>query len=145
MVTQSLSVHIRRPPEEVFAWLTDTRNHPRWDTTSLEMEASEVPWKAGSEFREVRRIGGRTMTLRSRCASLETNRPFDMESVTGPAFHGHWRIEPDAGGTLLRWSAEMRPGGIARIFEGAIQRSFRRQTAQNFERMKALIETDPPG
>jgi uncharacterized protein YndB with AHSA1/START domain len=42
MITQAIELDIARPVEEVFAFLTDARNHPRWDSTSVAMEPDEL-------------------------------------------------------------------------------------------------------
>jgi carbon monoxide dehydrogenase subunit G len=141
VITHSVDLTIARPVEEVFAFLTDARNHPRWDTTSVVMEPQENgPWHQGLVFREVRRIP-RPTEVRSRIADFEANERFDMESLSGPSFRGHWRFAPEGTGTRLRWSCEMEVSGLARLFEPLIQRQFRRTVSRNFQRLKALLET----
>ena len=143
MITHHVELDLDAVPQAVFDWLTDARNHPRWDDTSVEMELLQPgPWRAGSEFREVRRMGGRRVEFRSRLASLERGRGFDTESLSGPEFHGHWRVEPAGSTTRLRWWCEMKVGGPARLVEPLIARSFRRQVSANFARLKTLIEAD---
>jgi hypothetical protein len=57
MITQAIDLQIGRPLEDVFAFLTDARSHPLWDSTSLVMEPQEGgPWHQGLTFREVRRV-----------------------------------------------------------------------------------------
>ena len=93
MITYSVNVPIDRPVEQVFAYLTDAANHPKWDSSSVVMEPQEPgAWHTCSTFREVRRIGPRTLETRSQVEHLEPNRSFDMKSLSGPPFHGHWRF-----------------------------------------------------
>ena len=143
MITQSIDLEIAKPVDEVFAFLTDARNHPLWDSTSVVMEPAEPgPWHAGLTFREVRRIP-RPIEVRSRIAALEPNVRFDMESLSGPSFKGHWRFAPapaDPNRTRLQWSCEMQLSGLARVFEPLIQLQFRRTTSQNFARLKQILE-----
>jgi uncharacterized membrane protein len=88
VITHRVELSIARPVEEVFAFLTDARNHPRWDSTSVAMEAQEAgPWRQGLVFREVRRVP-RPTEVRSRIAAFEPNKSFDMESLSGPRFAG---------------------------------------------------------
>lgn len=50
---------VNRPAEEVFAWLTNTENQRKFDKSSLKMELlTPGPWRAGSQFREPRDLGG---------------------------------------------------------------------------------------
>jgi hypothetical protein len=101
------------------------------------------PWQAGLEFREVRRIGRRPTEVRSRIAAFEPGQSMDLESLSGPSFRGHWRLSAVDGKTRLRWSGELEPSGLARILAPLIQRQFRRTTAANFARLKALLEARP--
>jgi hypothetical protein len=142
VITHQVELDIARPVEEVFAFLTDARNHPRWDTTSVVMEPQEVgPWRQGLLFREVRRIP-RPVEARSRIARFTANEAFDLESLSGPAFRGHWRFAPAGTGTRPRWWCEMDVSGLGRLFEPLIRRQFRRTVSQNFQRLKRLLETD---
>jgi polyketide cyclase/dehydrase/lipid transport protein len=141
MITASADVTIHRRIEDVFAFLTDASNHRRWDSTSIEMVPEQPgPWREGLEFREVRRIGPRATEVRSRIASFEDGRSMDLESLTGPTFRGHWRLADVDGATRLRWTGELEPTGLSRILAPVIQGQFRRTTAANFARLKAVLE-----
>ena len=141
MITASADITIDRPVQEVFAFVTDERNHPKWDSTSVEMEALEPgPWRPGSTFREVRRIGPRTTEMRSRVADLTPGSSMDIESLTGPMFRGHWRFEAIGDATRLRWTGELQPGGAQRLLQPLIARQFRATTSANFARLKDVLE-----
>jgi uncharacterized membrane protein len=141
MITADADLFIGRPIEEVFAFLTDVTNHPRWDTSSIEMVPLQPgPWRKGLEFHEVRRIGPRITEVRSRIAGFEPDRSMDLESLTGPSFRGHWRLSAADGGTRLRWTGELQPTGVMRFIAPLIERQFRRATATNFERLQQLLE-----
>lgn len=146
MIEHAIEVAIARPVEDVFAFVTDASNHPRWDTSSVSMSPAEPgPWKAGLTFHEVRRMGPRRMEFESRVAGLVPDESMDIDSVTGPEFHGHWRFVPDGAGTVLHWSCEMAVDGPARLAEKFIARSFRKACDENFARLKSLLEAAPPG
>jgi uncharacterized protein YndB with AHSA1/START domain len=141
MITKSIDITIDRPVEDVFAFLTDAANHPKWDASSVAMEAQEPgPWRAGTTFREVRRIGRGTSEIRSTVAELEPNRRIEIRSLSGAPFQGHWRFAPEGQGTRLQWSGEMRLTGVARLFEPLIARSFSNDVEANFARLKDILE-----
>lgn len=141
MIRHVVDLTIERPVDEVFAFVTDAANHPRWDASSVSMQADEPgPWRAGLTFHEVRRIGPRRMDVQSKVAALVPNESMDIDSITGPEFHGHWRLSPDGSGTRLRWSCEMNVDGPARLAEKLIARSFRKACDENFRKLKALVE-----
>lgn len=144
MISESMQVHLDRPIEQVFAFLTDAANHPQWDASSLAMEPTQPgPWRPGLEFREVRRIGPRRVEIWSRIAALDPPHAMEIESLTGPQFTGSWRLEPDSGGTRLTWRGTMRLRGVQRLMQPVIARSFRASAATNFARLKDVVETSP--
>src|SRR4051794_40965597 len=70
------------------------------DTSSVSMRQDEPgEWRAGTTFHEVRKMGPRKMEIESRVADLVAVERMDIDSVTGPEFHGHWRLSPDGTGT----------------------------------------------
>ena len=141
MITANADVFIRRPIEYVFAFLTDAINHPRWDSSSVAMVPVQPgPWREGLEFHEVRRIGLRPTEIRSRIAGYEPGRSMDLESLAGPPFRGHWQLVAADGVTRLRWTGELQPAGLMRLFAPLIERQFRRSTATNFARLQTLLE-----
>jgi uncharacterized protein YndB with AHSA1/START domain len=141
VIRKSIDIRINRPVEEVFAFLTDASNHPKWDPSSLVMEPQEPgPWREGMTFREVRRIGPRTVEFHSTIAELELDRKMELRSLSGPPFQGHWRFSPVDGGTRLQWTGEMQLTGPMRIFEPLVARSFNRNVDTNFARLKQVLE-----
>jgi hypothetical protein len=103
MLRFSADLKIHRPVDQVFAWLTDPVNQGKFDKSSLRMEAlTPGPWRTGSQFRELRDLGGRKTEVLSEVAELEPNRYFIIRSKTGPEWLGTWRFEPEGSGTRLR-------------------------------------------
>lgn len=146
MITKSIDITIDRPVEEVYAFLTDAANHPRWDSSSVAMEPDQPgAWRAGTTFREVRRIGRGTSEIRSTVAELEPNRRMEIRSLSGPSFAGHWRFSPAGTGARLQWSGEMRITGFARLFEPLIARAFSKDVEANFARLKRILEDQEAG
>src|ERR1044071_3480728 len=96
MLKFSEDVKVNRSVEKVFAWLTDTRNQRKFDRSSLEMELlTPGPWRAGSQFRELRELGKRKTEVFSEVAELEPNRRFVIRSKTGPGWVGTWEFAPE--------------------------------------------------
>jgi carbon monoxide dehydrogenase subunit G len=141
MIRHAVEIRVERPVEDVFAFLTDSKNHPKWDDSSGSMKPDQGgPWHAGLTFHEVRRMGPRRMEIQSRLSALVPNESMDIDSITGPEFHGHWRPAPDGSGTTLRWSCEMGVDGPARLAEPMIARSFRKACDKSFGQRKRLLE-----
>jgi hypothetical protein len=98
------------------------------------------PWRAGTTFREVRRMVPRPSAISSTVAELEPNCRMEIRSLSGPPFQGHWRFAPAGSGTRLQWSGELCPTGIARLFEPLIACSFSKGVDENFAKLKRILE-----
>jgi ligand-binding SRPBCC domain-containing protein len=143
MVKFSADLYINRPVEKVFAWLTRAENQGKFDKTSLGMDLlTPVPWQAGSQFRELRNLGGRKTEVLSEISEFETNKLFVIRSKTGPDWLGTWSFQPDKSGTRLRWTGQMRMKGFARLFEPIIASQIRAQIDQQFSALPRLIESE---
>ena len=141
MITHAVELRIERPVEDVFAFLTNADNHPKWDTSSLSMTPQRAgPWEAGLVFDEVRKMGARQISFQSKVAALTPNESMEIESLSGAEYHGHWRFSPDGTGTRLTWSCEMKLKGPARLAEKAIAKPFKAGADQNFARLKELLD-----
>ena len=143
MLKFSADVKVNRPVEKVFAWLTNAENQGKFDKSSLKMEAlTPGPWRAGTQFRELRDVGGRKTEVLSEIAELIPNRIFVVRSKTGPSWLGTWRFEPEAEGTRLRWTGQLTMKGFARLFEPLIGRQMNSQISRQFAQLPQLIERE---
>jgi len=141
MVKLSADVKVNRPIEKVFAWLTNPANQGKFDKSSLKMDAlTPGPWRAGTQFRELRDLGGRKTEVLSEIAELETNRRFVIRSKTGPGWLGTWNFEPEGTGTRLRWTGQLTMRGFARLLEPLISRQMTAQISKQFAELPQLIE-----
>jgi uncharacterized protein YndB with AHSA1/START domain len=141
MIQHQIDLQIKRPVEEVFAFLTNANNHPKWDSLSVSMEPQEVgAWHKGMKFKEVRKIGRRNTEVASQIEVFDPNRRMEIQSLTGPSFHGTWIFEPVNTGTRLLYTAQMQLNGIMRLLEPLIAGQFRQQLEANFTNLKRVLE-----
>jgi Polyketide cyclase / dehydrase and lipid transport len=108
------------------------------------LSLSKDPWRTGSQFRELRDLGGRKTEVLSEIAELEPNRRFIIRSKTGPGWLGTWEFEPEGSGTRLHWTGQMTMKGFARLLEPVIGKQMRSQIKQQFARLPQLIEAEIP-
>lgn len=145
MLKFSADLKVNRPIDKVFAWLTNAENQAKFDKSSLKMEALTAgPWRTGTQFRELRDLGGRKTEVFSEIAELEQNRLFVIRSKTGPGWLGAWTFMPEGDGTRLHWTGQLRINGFTRLFEPLIRRQMRSQIDQQFANLPRLIENEIP-
>jgi hypothetical protein len=142
VIQHQVDIVIQRPVADVFAFLTDPTNHPKWDATSVTMEPQEAgPWHTGMKFRETRNLNGRQIEVLSQVAYLEPNRRFNIISLNGPDWRGQWDFVPVGEATRLQFEGRLTFKGIMRLFEPLIARGFKRQLDTNFAQLKRVLET----
>ena len=143
MVRVEFTIHIERAPGDVFEYLTDPDKLVEWQAGLAEMrKESGEPLGVGSRLREVRTFLGRRATSTLEVTRYELDRTFSIKSVAAPIpFEVHQTLEPEGGGTRISVTAEARPGGLMRLASGVGARAAERQTREDFERLKRLLET----
>ncbi len=113
------SFHTRADPDSAFAYLADFSRIVEWDPFILRARALEDgPPRVGSRYRIIGRVLGREIALDYRTVVLEPPRLIRLEGQGGRAFDGwdQMSLAPDAsGGTTIRYDAEIRLHGAARI------------------------------
>src|SRR5687767_14137854 len=100
---------IDRPPDAVFALLTDTERLAEWQPTTVEVRRSASgPLSRGERFGEVHKAMGRKMESTFEVAEYEPGRLFALHAVDGPMLlDGRWELAADGnGGTSLHFIGE---------------------------------------
>lgn len=143
MLKFSADLRVNRPVDKVFVWLTNADNQGKFDKTSLAMELLTLgPWQAGSQFREVRNLGGRKTEVFSEIIEFEANKKFVIRSKTGPEWLGTWLFDSEGTVTRLRWTGQMTMKGFARLLEPIIGSQMRPQIDKQFSTLPQIIENE---
>ena len=141
MIRLEHSVVIKRPIEEVFAFVTDFDNLPQWDPAVLEAKiTSEGPVGVGTTLREVFLLLGRKVELPGEITEYEPNRKFGFKATSGPMpAEVTMTLEPAGGSTKFTIVAEAEPKGFFRVAEPLVARTLRRQSETNHANLKDLL------
>jgi len=142
MVKAEAQVTIDRPPSEVFAYLTDPEKLPEWQATALEGHLESGRLEKGARATEVRQILGRRMESTMHVTEYEPDRRFEAELVSGPVtFRISHLLEPENGGTKVSFAFEGESAGYFPVAEPVVERQVQRQVADDFRRLKLVLET----
>ncbi|RYV49899.1 SRPBCC family protein [Pengzhenrongella frigida] len=135
---------ISRPISEVFDFVADERNEPKYNPRMLRAEKlTDGAIGTGTQFRA---------TMKSRrtpdmvLETTEYDRPTRLASTTtmpSAEIRGVLTFEPTVGGTRLRWSFEVQPNGALKALRPIIVRVGRRQEATNWASLKRYLESTP--
>ena len=142
MFTRTTAITIARPIEEVFAFVSDARNRPRWDeSVDSEELTSPEPVGVGSTVRTRMRSMGRDYELGWEIVEHEPPASQRIESTSGPfSTTLLYDLSEDGDGTLVRFSVTGRPTGALRLMQPLIARNTQRNLDQAFPRLKELLE-----
>ena len=135
------TAQIDRPVDEVFAFLTEPSNLPRWQMSLIAVRPHRRgPLRPGVEVTETRQFLGRTMETTWVCTELHPSRRSVIESDEGPVpFRGIWELEASGGVTFFTWTLET--GGLAaRLASALAARLAREELAADSLRLKRLLE-----
>jgi carbon monoxide dehydrogenase subunit G len=139
-------VTIARPVEEVFAFVEDARNRPRWDD-SVESEelTSPEPIGVGTTVRTTLRSMGREYVYTWEVVEHEPPGRMTIESTSGPfPTTLAYELGDRGGATEVDFSVTGRPGGLLRLFEPLIARNTQRNLDRGFARLRELLESGAP-
>jgi polyketide cyclase/dehydrase/lipid transport protein len=142
--TRSTAVLVCRPPDEVFPFIEDARNRPRWDE-SVESEelTSPEPIGVGTTVRtRLRRSLGQEYEYTWEVVEHEPPSRMWIESTSGPfPTTLAYELSPREDGTWVEFSVTGRPAGPLRLLQPVIARIIQRNLDRGFPRLKRLLET----
>jgi carbon monoxide dehydrogenase subunit G len=147
MIKIEHSTVINRPIEEVFAFLEDSNNDPKWQTGVLEVEkTSEGAVGVGTTFREIRKFLGRQFETIYEITEHEFNKKLSSKAASGPIpFMITTTFEAVETGTRVTVVGEAEPGGFFKLGESVISRSFEKSLEADFTSLKAIMEEGASG
>lgn len=133
------TVEIERPPEDVYAFLSNPANLPRWQS-----EVSEVRPESQTRFTEVRMFVGRRVESTLDVTAAEPGREFAIRSVAGPlTFSVRHLLEPAGEGRTrltVTGESEAPAGRFFKLGGRLLARAAERHFREDFARLKALLE-----
>ena len=143
MVELEYKVTIERPPAEVFAFLHDPANDPKWQVGTIETrQVSEGPVAVGTAFRQTARSAGRRWEVAYTLTEYDPPVRSALEGrIGGIRFRGGHELEPADGGTRLTVSGELAASGLMRLALPLLAPLWKRDAKRSFPRLKKALET----
>jgi len=139
------SIEISRPPEEVFAYVTDPSQLPHWQESVVSvLWDADTPVAAGSRVVHTRRVGRIERTMTAEVAELNPPRSWAIRGVDGPVrgtMDG--TIEPIGDGTSSRvtMALDFEGHGIGKLLIPlVVRRQARTEMSRNQQRLKKRLE-----
>lgn len=144
MITITHEETINRPVEEVFAFIADPTNDPRWCPPVLEAEqvTGNGPEK-GARFRQIVKPGPKKLTNSMEITAYQPNRRIAWQGSNEMLeFHGWYEVEADNGGARVAMTSRLEARGIFRLLEPFLGRASRSVAVEEFKNLKQLLESE---
>ncbi len=128
-----LTIEIARPPEEVFAYLTDVSHVPEWQAGVKSAELRD------GRIEESRSLFGRELHTTLEIVEEEEPSLFTVRALDSPVpFTVRHELEPADGGTRLTVTAD---GDVPGFAAGLLARRAEKHFRKDFDRLKQILET----
>jgi hypothetical protein len=135
-------IMIHRPVEEVFDFVADERNEPRYNPRMVRAEMlTPEPVGLGSRFRAEMRTWPRPVVMSVEFTGYD--RPRRLASTTRLStmdIQGTLTFDPVPVGTRMRWSWQMRPRGLLKLLTLVMAGIGRRQEEAIWTGLKRVLE-----
>jgi carbon monoxide dehydrogenase subunit G len=132
-------------PGDVFAFLADPANLPRWQTGILSAErTSPDPVGVGSTARVVRELAGQRLTVDLAVTQFEPGRHLTLQSaVSGIAIEASLDLAPHEEATDLRFTMTIRAQNLFMApMEGMVAGAAEHDLADSLQRLQAAFAGD---
>jgi len=137
------SIHIDRPADDVFVFVADVANNPRWRSYVVETEwLDEGPMRGGRRGRQVSEVLGRPMAVVAEIAEWDPPRRVAWRALAGFAsVRTECTVEPEDGGCRLTIVAEGEfKSRVMRLLSPLAIAVAKRQADTDVKKLKAALE-----
>jgi len=137
------SVIIDRPAAEVFEFVADMANNPKWQKGQVScVWTSPPPLAVGSTYDQEARFAGRTIRTSFEVTEFEPGRRIRIVSTSGPMPIDVTRTVDPVGDDRCEVAAHVQgePPGVMRLLGGMVDKMVKRNVDADYTRLKALLE-----
>ncbi len=139
------SVVIKRPLEEVEAYLTDISNDSEWQEDVQEsVIATDGPVGEGTSGYEVRSVMGFSMRTEWIVTGYHPGKSYSFSSKKSMVpYEGTVEFSVESGGTRVTYRFSLNPEGFLGFLDSLISLAFAPRFRRNLEYLKTLLESRP--
>jgi uncharacterized membrane protein len=127
------TVTVERPIDDVFAYLADGTNNPRWRSGVLSIERTSAQDGVGATYRQkLRGPGGRPIDGDYRITGYQAPNFIEFQVTAGPARPaGRFALTADGPGrTAVTFSLDLEPTGLMRLMSRMVAKTMRSEVDQ---------------
>ena len=136
------TITIDRPATEVFAFLADGTNNPRWreGVKEISLRSGSAGERDAVYAQTLTGPGGRPIAGDYRITSAVPGQELRFAVISGPARpEGAYTLTPDGTGTRVLFVLDYTPTGLKKLMNGMIEKTMRAEVGR-LPQLKAAIE-----
>jgi uncharacterized membrane protein len=140
MPSASNEIVIDRLPDDVFRFLADPENDPRWRSGVLDIKRVSGSGVGALYAQGVKGPGGRRISADIEITELTPGEGIAFQTLTGPVRpRGQYMISTADRGTRVRFELEADLKGLKRLMAPMVQRTMNNEVGQ-LDRLKRVME-----
>jgi len=143
MIKLEASTVINRPVEEVFKFVANFENHPKWEKNFQKVKLlASTPTGVGTTYQCELKLPGQSATSKFEITEYEANKKIAFEGeAAGPAKpKGRFLFESVSGGTKLTLLPRPEFRGFFKFLEPIMGGYVRKQNAEHLGNLKRILE-----
>ena len=142
MPQAAYSVTIRRPVDDVFAFVADGEKCPQWRPGVVDIKRISGDGGVGTRYAQgVKGPMNRRIDADLEITVFETGNRLDFQTIAGPARpHGRYDFAPVAVGTLLTFTLDAQLKGLSKLFMSGPMQSTMDAEVKNLDNLKRVLE-----
>lgn len=143
MITFEIGILIDRSIEDVFAFISNPMNLPKWQSMVTKVEpVSSGPVGVGSTFNVHSELMGRKIDSVMDITDYEPPSKFGFKNIAGPMqIQAMASFKPVGTGTRMGLNAKGEPGGVFKLAEGVLAKQVKSQLEENLKQLKSVLES----
>ena len=141
MPSATNTITINRPIGDVFAYLADGLNGPKWRSGILDIAHASGDG-LGAVYRQgVKGPGGRRIAADYEITAWEPPTHLAFKAIAGPVRPtGEYRLTEAGDGTTVTFSLDAQLGGLQKLLMGGAVQSTMNAEVANLARLQAILE-----
>ncbi len=142
MINLDLGTLIDRPVKDVFAFITNSQNMPKWNAAVVSMEQiTPGAVGVGTKFKNVGEMLGRRIEGEMQVTAFEPDSKYGFQMNAGPMQVNMVMTFKTVGtGTKLSLNAQGNPAGFFKLAEGVMAGRVKAMMEENLARLKSVLE-----
>jgi hypothetical protein len=136
------SVRIRRPGDDVYAFVSDPLNFPRWNSAVRTVrKIGEADGEVGSTYTMERDLPSGAAQNELEIFAREPAGEFGIRTTSGPTpFSYRYGFSAANGSTVVQLDAEVKVDGLAALLGPLVGPAVKRGVDDNFAALKRILE-----